>query len=89
MQERFTKQAQNVLALAKQAAGSCGHSYIGTEHLLVGLLQEEEGTAGRVLEEFGIQAENALALIDKLIAPPGNTAVTQKPGFSPRIPESS
>ena len=32
MQERFTKQAQNVLALAKQAAGSCGHSYIGTEH---------------------------------------------------------
>ena len=84
MQERFTKQAQNVLALAKQAAGSCGHSYIGTEHLLVGLLQEEEGTAGRVLEEFGIQAENALALIDKLIAPPGNTAVTQKPGFSPR-----
>ena len=84
MQERFTKQAKNVLALAKQAADSCGHSYIGTEHLLVGLLQENEGTAGKVLEEFGIQAENALALIDKLIAPPGNTAVSQKPGFSPR-----
>ena len=84
MQERFTKQAKNVLALAKQAADSCGHSYIGTEHLLVGLLQENEGTAGKVLEEFGIQAENALALIDKLIAPPGNTAVSQNPGFSPR-----
>ena len=35
MQERYTKQAENVLALAKEAASSCGHSYIGTEHLLV------------------------------------------------------
>ena len=55
MQERYTKQAENVLALAKEAASSCGHSYIGTEHLLVGLVEEKEGTAGRVLEEFGIQ----------------------------------
>lgn len=70
MQERYTKQAENVLALAKEAASSCGHSYIGTEHLLVGLVEEKEGTAGRVLEEFGIQADKAIALIDKLIAPP-------------------
>ena len=73
MQERYTKQAENVLALAKEAASSCGHSYIGTEHLLVGLVEEKEGTAGRVLEEFGIQADKAMALIDKLIAPPGNS----------------
>ena len=39
MQERYTKQAENVLALAKEAASSCGHSYIGTEHLLVGLVE--------------------------------------------------
>ena len=66
MQERYTKQAENVLVLAKQAASSCGHSYIGTEHLLVGLVEEKEGTAGRVLEEFGIQADKTLALIDEL-----------------------
>lgn len=42
MQERYTKQADNVLALAKQAASSCGHSYIGTEHLLVGLVEEKK-----------------------------------------------
>lgn len=71
MQERYTKQAENVLALAKQAASSCGHSYIGTEHLLVGLVEEKEGTAGRVLEEFGIQADKTMALIDELIAPAG------------------
>ena len=40
MQERYTKQAENVLALAKQAASSCGHSYIGREHLLVWLVEE-------------------------------------------------
>ena len=55
MQERYTKQAENVLALAKEAASSCGHSYIGTEHLLVGLVEEKEGTAGT---ETGIQSEN-------------------------------
>ena len=49
MQERYTKQAENVLALAKEAASSCGHSYIGTEHLLVGLVEEKEGTAKRWL----------------------------------------
>ena len=48
MQERYTKQAENVLALAKEAASSCGHSYIGTEHLLVGLVEERRATAGRV-----------------------------------------
>ena len=84
MQEQYTKQAQNALTLAKQAAGSCGHSYIGTEHILVGLVREEEGPAGKVLEESGIKAENVMALIDKLIAPPGSTAVAEKPGFSPR-----
>ena len=50
MQERYTKQAENVLALAKQAASSCGHSYIGTEHLLVGFVFVFVGFAGRELD---------------------------------------
>lgn len=85
MQERYTKQAENVLALAKQAASSCGHSYIGTEHLLVGLVEEKEGTAGRVLEEFGIQADKTMALIDELIAAAGKYInCTAAGAFSPR-----
>ena len=87
MQERYTKQAENVLALAKQAASSCGHSYIGTEHLLVGLVEEKEGTAGRVLEEFGIQADKTMALIDELIAPPGNINCTAA-GIQPKDEKS-
>ena len=49
MQERLTRQAVQALALAEKAAQSCGHSYIGTEHILLGLMDEKEGTAGKVL----------------------------------------
>ena len=56
MQERYTKQAENVLALAKEAASSCGHSYIGTEHLLAGLLREGNNMAVRILRTAGVDA---------------------------------
>lgn len=84
MQKRYTKQAQNALALAKKTAGSCNHSYVGTEHILVGLLKEQEGTAGKVLEEFGVEEERVLSLIEKLIAPPDTMVVEREPGYSPR-----
>ncbi|WP_373217162.1 ATP-dependent Clp protease ATP-binding subunit [Ruminococcus sp. 5_1_39BFAA] len=87
MQNRFTEQAEKALSLASEAAHSLNHSYIGTEHLLVGLLGEKEGTAGRVLEEFGVDPKRLLDLIAKLIAPPKNqlTQVEErKPQYSPR-----
>lgn len=83
MQEKFTSQALNALMLAKETAQSCNHSYIGTEHILIGLLAETEGTAGKVLEEFGVEAERLLALVEKLIAPP-ETTIEREPGYSPR-----
>ena len=46
MDNKFTRQAQNALKLAKNTAKSSGHGYIGTEHLQEGLLKEQEGTAG-------------------------------------------
>ena len=52
MQEKFTRQAKAALKLAEDAARSWKHSYIGTEHILVGLLDEQEGTAGKILGEF-------------------------------------
>lgn len=84
MQDRFTKQAAIALSLAKESALSAHHGYIGTEHILVGLIQEPEGTAGKVLEEFGVEEDNLLALIDKLIAPSGNLLDSQEPQYSPR-----
>ena len=87
MQKRFTEQAKNALELAKEAAQSLSHSYIGTEHILLGLLAQEEGTAGKVLEEFGVESKKLLELIEKLIAPSEDTDVLLEetnPDYSPR-----
>ena len=60
------------------------HSYIGTEHILVGLLDEQEGTAGKILEEFGVDREKLESLITKLIAPSGVPVAEKSAGYSPR-----
>ena len=87
MERAFTEQAENALKLARSTAKSCEHGYIGTEHLLAGLMKEPEGTAGKVLEEFNVEQEKLMELIKKLIAPSlGNTVVKEKePEYSPRV----
>ena len=84
MQKKFTRQAENALLLAKKTAQSCRHTYIGTEHILMGLLQESDGTAGRILEEFNVDEERLLDLINTLIAPPDTLVLEQAPQYSPR-----
>lgn len=84
MGKKFTRQALNALTLAKKAAQSLNHSYIGTEHILAGLLKEPEGTAGRILEEFGVEEERLTELICSLVAPPDSIMVERTPEYSPR-----
>ncbi len=90
MDRKFTRQAEAALKLAKTTAKSCEHSYIGTEHLLTGLLKEPEGTAGKILAEFGVDQEKLMELIGQLVAPPqGETALKEPkdpkdPQYSPR-----
>ena len=84
MQDKFTRQAENALKLAKTTAQSCNHSYIGTEHILVGLLKEKEGTAGRILEEFNVEEEALSRLIEELIAPSEVLVAEKAPEYSPR-----
>ena len=57
MFERFTERARQVVVLAQDTARERKHNYIGTEHVLVGLLREEEGLAARVLDSLDITAE--------------------------------
>ena len=86
MDNRFTRQAENALALAEGVVQDLNHGYIGTEHILVGLLAEKEGTAGKVLEEFHVEPRKLLDLIQKLIAPPAesrNVQIKEK-HYSPR-----
>lgn len=84
MQKKFTRQAVNALKHAKLTAQSCKQTYIGTEHILVGLLKEKEGTAGRILEEFGVDVQKLLELIGNLIAPSDVIVMENVPEYSPR-----
>ena len=67
MFERFTQQARRVVVLAQEEARLLDHNYIGTEHLMLGLIADEEGVAGRVLRDLGIEQENARQQVVEII----------------------
>jgi len=64
--ERFTQRARRVLSLAQEEAERMQHSHIGTEHLLLGLMREEGGVAGRVLRELGLRQSQVEQTVEKL-----------------------
>jgi ATP-dependent Clp protease ATP-binding subunit ClpC len=64
--ERFTQRARRVLSLAQEEAERLNHSYIGSEHVLVGLMREEGGIAGRVLREMGLELSRIQAAVERL-----------------------
>jgi len=63
--ERFTQRARRVLSLAHQNAEQMRHNYIGTEHLLIGLIEEEGGVAGRVLRDLGLDVERVREMVQR------------------------
>ena len=64
---KFTKSGEKVLAIANELASDLGHSYIGTEHILYGLACEENGVAGKVLENQGITPEDILDKVEEFL----------------------
>jgi ATP-dependent Clp protease ATP-binding subunit ClpC len=64
--ERFTQRARRVLSLAHEEAERLHHNYIGTEHLLLGLIREEGGVAGRVLRELGLEPARVKEMVERL-----------------------
>ena len=84
MQSHFTDKAQNALALAKKAARSLKQGYIGTEHILLGLLKEKEGVAGTVLREHKVEEEQVQNMIRDLIAFENGVQLKEREGYSPR-----
>lgn len=83
----FTDKAKTALMLAKKAAGRIDAGYIGTEHILVGLLKEKTGVAARVLEENGADEEKIMEMIKELIVPETTVSVKEREGYSPRAQE--
>ena len=81
--ERFTERARQVVVLAQEEARTLKHNYIGTEHILLGLLREEEGLAARVLESLGITVERVRAQVVR-IADSGEEVASGQIPFTPR-----
>ena len=84
MQSQFTDKAQNALAQAGRCARSLKQGYIGTEHILVGLLKEESGVAAKVLMDNGVEIDQVMEMIRDLIAFENGVAVKDREGYSPR-----
>ena len=84
MKTQYTEQARTAIMYAEKMARKCGHSYIGTEHLLAGLIHEEQGTAGMVLRDLGITEAKLKEMIDKLIAPGSDVMTADTRGYTPR-----
>lgn len=75
--ERFTQRARRVLSLAQEEAERLQHNYIGTEHLLLGLMREEGGVAGRVLRDLGLEQRRVEELVERLTRATTRTPSTQ------------
>lgn len=82
--QQFTDKAKTALQLAAKSARDLHQSYIGSEHILVGLAKEKTGVAAKVLQENGVEEVQLIGMIKDLIAPEGNLAVLEKDGYSPR-----
>jgi ATP-dependent Clp protease ATP-binding subunit ClpC len=84
MFNRFTERARKVIVLAKEEARRFNHDYIGTEHLLLGLIREGEGVAAAVLQKMGLDLETIRIEVEKLVQPGPQTQVLGDIPFTPR-----
>jgi ATP-dependent Clp protease ATP-binding subunit ClpA len=81
--ERFSEQARQVVVLAQEEARTLKHNYIGTEHILLGLLREQEGLAARVLESVDLNVERVRAQVARIVGP-GEEVPNGAMPFTPR-----
>src|SRR5436190_20260349 len=83
MFERFTERARQVVVLAQDEARALKHNYIGTEHLLLGLLREEESLAAMALESLDIMVEDVRAQVARIVGL-GDEVTTGQIPYTPR-----
>ena len=80
----YTEHAQAVLELAKKMAKTTGQNYIGTEHILLGLIKHKGGVAEKILKQYDVTYETIMDVIHELIAPTGGVSLQDRDGYSPR-----
>ena len=84
MFNRFTERARKVILLAKEEAKRFNHDYIGTEHVLLGLVREGEGVAAVVLQKIGLNLEQIRLAIEKIVKPGPSTVISGDIPFTPK-----
>ena len=84
MPMQYTQKAQKALDLAFKTSRELKHGYVGSEHILLGLLREGTGVASKVLFNNGVEEDQLIELIEQLIAPEQSVAVAERDGFTPR-----
>ena len=84
MKSNYTEKAKAALLLAEKAAKKLRQSYVGTEHILIGLLQENTAIASKVLQDNGVDYQKVQEVIRDLIAPTTGVTVKEKDGYSPK-----
>ena len=82
-ENKFTPRAEEALRLSQESAEELGHGYVGSEHLLLGLLREEEGLAHRVLTEYGLTDEMILSVLRRSVGA-GLAGTAPSQGLTPR-----
>src|SRR5215211_5529413 len=81
--DKFTERARRVLTLAQEEAQRFNHNYIGTEHILLGLVREGDGVAARVLNNLGIDLSSVRSTVESIIGR-GDHVVVGEVGLTPR-----
>jgi len=84
MNDRFTQRVRKVLFLARDEAGRLQHEYIGTEHLLLGIIREGEGIAANVMRRLGIDFERIVQEIEATVSPMSGPVSIGEIPFTPR-----
>ncbi len=84
MRKPYTAKAQKALDLAGRISKNLQHNYIGTEHILLGLIKEGTGVAAQILMDNGVEEDQLLQLIQDLIAPSSSVAVLERDGYTPK-----
>ncbi len=84
MQSNYTEKAKAALLLAQKEAKRFNQNYVGTEHILIGLLKENTATAAKVLQDNGVDYRKIKELMEDLIAPGAKVALKEKDGYSPK-----
>jgi ATP-dependent Clp protease ATP-binding subunit ClpC len=81
----YSKQAKRAISGASKLSKSLQHSYVGTEHLLISIIEQENSLAAKVLNSNGVDRQALLKLVEELISPGGDVAVRERDGYTPKM----